>query len=57
VLRKLREKRIKTAARRVRHSRHAAFQMAEVAVPVALSQQILERINRFRASPEDARAR
>jgi hypothetical protein len=41
----LREKLIKTGARIVRHARYVTFQMAEVAVPRALFEQILARIN------------
>ena len=40
----LREKLIKTGARIVRHARYVTFQMAEVAVPRALFEQILRRI-------------
>jgi hypothetical protein len=54
-LRTLREKLIKIGAKVVKHSRHVVFQMAEVVVPRALLQQILERIGRLRASPELAR--
>jgi hypothetical protein len=44
----LREKLIKMGAKVVRHSRQIIFQMAEVAVPRALFQTILERIGRLR---------
>jgi hypothetical protein len=54
-LRTLREKLIKIGAKVVRHSRYIIFQMAEVVVPRALFQQILERISRLRASPERVR--
>ncbi len=43
----LREKLIKTGARIVRHARYVTFQMAEVAVPKALFEQILARIARL----------
>ncbi len=43
----LREKLIKTGARIVRHARYVTFQMAEVAVPKALFEQILGRIARL----------
>ena len=43
----LREKLIKTGARIVRHARYVIFQMAEVAVPRALFEQILNRISRL----------
>ena len=45
----LREKLIKIGAKVVRHSRKIVFQMAEVAVPRALFQTILERIGRLRS--------
>ena len=51
-LRTLREKLIKIGAKVVRHSRYAAFQVVEVAVPRILFREILERIRRLRASPE-----
>ncbi len=38
---------IKTGARIVRHARYVTFQMAEVAVPRALFEQILARIARL----------
>ncbi len=43
----LREKLIKTGVRIVRHARYVTFQMAEVAVPRALFEQILRRISRL----------
>ena len=43
----LREKLIKAGARIVRHARYVTFQMAEVAVPRALFEQILARIARL----------
>ena len=43
----LREKLIKTGVRIVRHARYVTFQMAEVAVPRALYEQILARIARL----------
>ena len=43
----LREKLIKTGARIVRHSRYVTFQMAEVAVPKTLFEQIPARIARL----------
>jgi hypothetical protein len=43
----LREKLIKTGARIVRHARYVTFQMAEVAVPRVLFEQILTRIARL----------
>ena len=43
----LREKLIKTGARIVRHVRYVTFQMAEVAVPRTLFEQILRRISRL----------
>ncbi len=43
----LREKLIKAGARIIRHARYVTFQMAEVAVPVALFEQILVRIARL----------
>jgi hypothetical protein len=51
----LREKLIKIGAKVVRHSRYVVFQMAEVVLSRTLFQQILERINRLRASPEFVR--
>jgi len=43
----LRKKLIKIGAKVVTHSRYAIFQMAEVAVPHALSAAILQPIQRF----------
>ena len=43
----LREKLIKTGARVARHARYITFQMAEVAVPRALFEQILARITQL----------
>ncbi len=43
----LKKKLIKTGARIVRHARYVTFQMAEVAVPRALFEQILARIARL----------
>jgi Transposase DDE domain group 1 len=47
----LREKLVKIDARVVRHGRHVAFQLAEVAVPRALFAELLRRIDRLRSSP------
>ena len=47
----LREKLVKIGARIVRHGRHLVFQLAEVAVPRALSAAILRRIDRLRGPP------
>jgi Transposase DDE domain group 1 len=47
----LREKLIKIGARIVRHGRYVVFQLAEVAVPRALSAEILCRIDRLRPKP------
>jgi hypothetical protein len=47
----LREKLVKIGARIVRHGRYVIFQLAEVAVPRALSAAILHRINRLRGPP------
>jgi len=44
----LRDRLIKIGARIVRHGRSVAFQMAEVMVPRALSQQILDAIAALR---------
>ena len=46
-LRTLKEKLIKIGAKVVRHSRYVIFQMAEVAVPVSLFREILDRIRRL----------
>jgi hypothetical protein len=50
-LRTLREKLIKIGAKIVRHARYVTFQMAEVAVPRKLFQDILRRIARLRVAP------
>jgi hypothetical protein len=47
----LREKLVKIGARIVRHGRYVIFQLAEVAVPRALVDAILRRINRLRGPP------
>ena len=44
----LREKLVKIGARIVRHGRYVVFQLAEVAVPRALFEKILRRIDRLR---------
>ncbi len=44
----LREKLVKTGAKLVRHGRYITFQLAEVAVPGGLFQQILARIGSLR---------
>jgi hypothetical protein len=46
-LRTLKEKLIKIGAKIVKHARYIIFQMAEVAVPRALFQEILDRIRRL----------
>jgi hypothetical protein len=50
----LREKLIKIGAKVVSHSRHVSFQMAEVAVPRQMFQEILSLIARLRALPARA---
>jgi hypothetical protein len=45
----LREKLIKIGAKVVSHGRYVTFQLAEVAVPGQMFQQILSRIARLRA--------
>ena len=45
----LREKLIKIGAKVVSHGRYVTFQLAEVAVPRQMFQQILSRIARLRA--------
>ncbi len=50
----LREKLVKIGAKVVSHGRYIAFQMAEVAVPRALFQEILQRIDRLRMQPSPA---
>jgi hypothetical protein len=47
----LRERLVKIGAKIVRHGRSITFQMAEVAVPRALFQQILRAISALRLSP------
>ena len=47
----LREKLIKIGAKVVRHAKDVTFQLAEVAVPLALFAAILGRIGRLRAAP------
>ena len=47
----LREKLVKIGARIVRHGRYIVFRLAEVAVPRALSAEILRRIDRLRPRP------
>jgi len=47
----LREKLVKIGARIVRHGRYVVFQLAEVAVPRGLFDEILQRIDRLRAQP------
>ena len=47
----LRERLVKIGAKIVRHGRSIAFQMAEVAVPRALFQEILSAIAALRPSP------
>jgi len=50
----LREKLIKIGAKVVRHARYAVFQMAEVAVPKELFEQILRLIDELRPRPTPA---
>lgn len=50
----LREKLIKIGAKVVCHGRYIVFQMAEVAVPRALFEEILGRIDRLRPRPAQA---
>ncbi len=47
----MREKLAKIGAKVVEHSRYVIFQLAEVAVPRVLFQQILRRIRRLRPIP------
>jgi len=47
----MREKLVKIGAKVVEHSRYVIFQMAEVAVPRVLFEQILRRIRRLRPVP------
>ena len=46
-LRSVQVKLIKIGGRLVRHARRLVFQLAEVAVPRAVSQEVLERISRL----------
>ena len=50
----LREKLIKIGAKVVRHGRYVIFQMAEVAVPKELFQEILRLIAELRPPPDPA---
>ena len=50
----LREKLIKIGAKVVSHGRYVTFQMAEVAVPWQMFQEILSLIARLRAPPAPA---
>ena len=52
----LREKLVKTGAKVVRHGRYVIFQMAEVAVPKELFQEILRLIGELRPQPPPAPA-
>ena len=47
----MREKLVKIGARIVRHGRYVVFQLAEVAVPRALFEEILRRIDRLKPRP------
>jgi hypothetical protein len=47
----LREKLVKIGARIVRHGRYFVFQLAEVAVPRGLFDEILQRVDRLRPQP------
>ena len=47
-LRTLRDKLVKIGAKVISHSRYVIFQMAEVAIPRTLFQEILDRIRRLR---------
>ena len=51
LLTSLREKLIKIGAKLVRHARYAVFQMAEVAVPKQLFEEILRLIAGLRLGP------
>src|SRR5258708_19232315 len=53
----LREKLVKIGAKIVTHARYVIFQMAEVAVPSDLFQEILRAIAQLRAPPAPARRR
>ena len=50
----LREKLIKIGAKIVNHARYVTFQMAEVAVPSQLFEEILRLIDRLRPRPAPA---
>jgi hypothetical protein len=50
----LREKLVKIGAKVVRHARYAIFQMADVAVPKELFEQILRLIDGLRPHPAPA---
>ena len=50
----LREKLVKIGAKIVRHGRYVAFQMAEIAVPRDLFEEILRLIDGLRRSPPAA---
>ena len=50
----LREKLVKIGVKRVRHARYTVFQMAEVAVPRELFDQILRQIDGLRRRPASA---
>ena len=52
----LREKLVKIGAKVVRHGRYVIFQMAEVAVPRELFQEILRLIGELRPQPPPAPA-
>ena len=52
----LREKLVKIGAKVVRHGRYVIFQMAEVAVPRELFQEILRLIAELRPQPPPASA-
>ena len=52
----LKKKLIKIGAKVVNHDRYVAFQMAEVAVPKGLFQEILRLIGEFRPKPPPAPA-
>ena len=47
----LREKLVKIGAKIVRHGRYVIFQLAEVAIPRQLFDEILRRIGRLRPKP------
>ena len=54
LLTSLREKLVKIGAKVVRHGRYVIFQMAEVAVPKELFQEILRLIDGLRPRPAPA---